>query len=935
MAGHFGVCSRLWLTYVILFLRTVNISLAQPRRRAPTFCQPPQNPPFGVLSGSSTKWYSKWNVKCNIGYSMDSNVPQTTSCQPDGTWSLLQRPCIPDCPLPQNPPFGVLSGSSTGVNAAWSVTCNSGYKIDSSVAHTTYCQRNATWTQLQMPCIPNCQVPRNPHFSELVGSSTITNALWNVTCNLGYHMDASVPQTTVCQRNGQWSPLQMPCIRIALIGHRYCSQTATILKRSAISSFYSWTQAKEMCELNNGRLLTEDAHHAGCTSGLLTAEHIALMNAHNKGVVKTTAGHSHLMKDRVYTVCEFDCLRTAAEDHVASVSPEGNVTCDLGFEDTHNQPVCSLTHIVRPCTPIKCGTPEKPHGGSLSGWNPQTYGSRVIVFCYVGYRANTSVPQQTTCQLNGTWSPLNRPCIPIDCGQPGNPPFGTLSSSNSTTFEAIWHVTCDTGYKANNSVSQTTTCRDNGIWSPLYNPCIVKIGPRTLPSLVVGEARPATTVLTTASSASNSNGMAGLVTKAVTQTHDQTSSGLATKVVTKTHDQTSSGLVTKAITQTHDQTSSSQELRSRPISTTTHWPSHAVSTNRNGTQRAVSNTRDGSRVTQSLSKTKLKLDRDMEKTKDKDAWLLPVVYSGLFVLAIAGIWLLVYLRKRLSLPRAVDDYPFNDSTNGQYSLDVNDSPIGTARSSFKLVTVPETDDCAKDKDDDIMLCEKYQSIMKRSQSLEGTSSCLKGQLEVRTRPDKNDDSYVITYIKHRDIRLPSRSLSLVSGDTLDYGALDELSSNIYKEIPRPKKRGERKAGHVTKCYDNAMPPTSAEEIQVYSAVQKKTHGPTGGESHQSSTTINSDMDSNSSNDSDLGRSVTIRSNVMYQNSKELDSSGNQTIPSNSVSMTAEPEQSDLYVNMMYSDMVPPRHGKKLSLVSEGSWASNAYYPVPQDTGEHN
>eukprot|EP00117_Sycon_ciliatum_P041910 scpid71983/ scgid0858/ len=395
------------------------------------------------------------------------------------------------------------------------------------------------------------------------------------------------------------------------------------------------------------------------------------------------------------------------------------------------------------------------------------------------------------------------------------------------------------------------------------------------------------------------------------------------------------GLVTKAVTQTHDQTSSSQELRSRPISTTSHWPSHEVSTNRNGTQPAVSNTRDGSRVTQSISKTKLKLDMDMEKTKDKDAWLLPVVYSGLFVLAIAGIWLLVYLRKRLSLPRAVDDYPFNDSTNGQYSLDVNDSPIGTARSTFKLVTVPETDDCAKDKDDDIMLCEKYQSIMKRSQSLEGTSSRLKGQLEVRTRPDKNDDSYVVTYIKHRDIRLPSRSLSLVSGDTLDYGALDELSSNIYKEIPRPKKRGERKAGHVTKCYDNAMPPTSAEEIQVYSAVQKKTHGPTGGESHQSSTTINSDMDSNFSNDSDLGRSVTIRSNVMYQNSKELDSSGNQTIPSNSVSMTAEPEQSDLYVNMMYSDMVPPRHGKKLSLVSEGSWASNAYYPVPQDTGEHN
>ena len=119
------------------------------------------------------------------------------------------------------------------------------------------------------------------------------------------------------------------------------------------------------------------------------------------------------------------------------------------------------------CLPIDCGDPGQPLFGRRELSNT-TYQSTVNYTCVNGsYQLMGAATRQ--CLANGSWSESLPSCILIDCGNPESPAFGTVDFFN-TTAGSLAMFYCEEGHRLVGVAQQT--CLDNRTWSGAVPTCV-------------------------------------------------------------------------------------------------------------------------------------------------------------------------------------------------------------------------------------------------------------------------------------------------------------------------------------------------------------------------------------------------------------------------------------------------------------------------------
>ena len=123
--------------------------------------------------------------------------------------------------------------------------------------------------------------------------------------------------------------------------------------------------------------------------------------------------------------------------------------------------------LLPQCLPIDCGNPGEPLFGRRELTNT-TYQSTVNYTCvndsYQLVGANTR-----ECLVNGSWSESLPRCILIDCGFPESPMFGAVDFFNTTVGSLAMYY-CDDGYKLVGT--EQRTCLVNGTWLGIVPSCV-------------------------------------------------------------------------------------------------------------------------------------------------------------------------------------------------------------------------------------------------------------------------------------------------------------------------------------------------------------------------------------------------------------------------------------------------------------------------------
>ena len=120
------------------------------------------------------------------------------------------------------------------------------------------------------------------------------------------------------------------------------------------------------------------------------------------------------------------------------------------------------------CLPVDCGDPGEPLFGRRELTNT-TYRSIVNYTCVNGSYQLVGADTRE-CLVNGSWSESLPSCVLIDCGYPESPMFGAVDVFNMTTVGSLAVYYCKEGYKLVGTIQRI--CLDNGTWLGTVPSCI-------------------------------------------------------------------------------------------------------------------------------------------------------------------------------------------------------------------------------------------------------------------------------------------------------------------------------------------------------------------------------------------------------------------------------------------------------------------------------
>ncbi|XP_071091423.1 sushi, von Willebrand factor type A, EGF and pentraxin domain-containing protein 1-like [Haliotis cracherodii] len=116
---------------------------------------------------------------------------------------------------------------------------------------------------------------------------------------------------------------------------------------------------------------------------------------------------------------------------------------------------------------IDCGQPEV--ASSKVSFAATSYGAIAHYTCLSGYTASPNTTNNTMCTAVGVWQNNTVSCAPVDCGLP---PIRTnaMEEHPATTFGSVANYTCNVGY-INTGTPATATCNENKAWVKAGNEC--------------------------------------------------------------------------------------------------------------------------------------------------------------------------------------------------------------------------------------------------------------------------------------------------------------------------------------------------------------------------------------------------------------------------------------------------------------------------------
>eukprot|EP00117_Sycon_ciliatum_P021173 scpid41949/ scgid3937/ Sushi, von Willebrand factor type A, EGF and pentraxin domain-containing protein 1 len=202
-----------------------------------------------------------------------------------------------------------------------------------------------------------------------------------------------------------------------LTGYHYCRQTGSVLKRISDTSLHSFTDAQHICQKYGGRLLSVAAFNTGCAGTLLKAKERVWIDAFESGTKGQLAYLTGFGKvpfavhtvNPLGVVCEHSCS-IGSGNKIVSISANGNVTCDRGYEYLDTQAACNVKNDAK-CMPKRCPIPAAVDEAYVSGDKWTLYGNTLLVICLKRLDENH---KEFLCTEHGNFStPVT--CRPKNC----------------------------------------------------------------------------------------------------------------------------------------------------------------------------------------------------------------------------------------------------------------------------------------------------------------------------------------------------------------------------------------------------------------------------------------------------------------------------------------------------------------------------------------
>ncbi|XP_048256923.1 uncharacterized protein LOC124140301 isoform X3 [Haliotis rufescens] len=450
-------------------------------------------------TGQSSSVGGSVTYSCYPGFTLSNSA--TISCRNDGTWGPTPTCTIASCsPLSTTLNFGTVTkveGDGTEFGSIVNFTCNAGYQI--SGEPILFCTSSSTWTANVPSCIPlNCPIPRIPHGRLTSTQEAFFGVLRQVTCDSGYRLNTSSSQVT-CGADQMFTNLDtMACEDIDECPGpcaQDCMNTDGSYKCSCRPGYTLNANGRSCddvneCNADNGgcsQVCVNDvgSYKCQCNSGYQLFSMDGQLNytlANNED--GTMAGDIYRFN---HTCVRIQCMDPPPLDNGYILNSRKYyrfedriiMSCNIGFNLIgQSLRICQANGrwngTAPTCSPAICPpvsipgnlktTPSVTPSGSVD------YLGNVNISCNVPGRV--SFLKQRQCLLDPDTKQYKLfgaqlECGVIDCGTPSGVPGAVIPAGIQTTYGTQFQFVCKNQYTKEGTSSlnnDTVQCKSNGYW---------------------------------------------------------------------------------------------------------------------------------------------------------------------------------------------------------------------------------------------------------------------------------------------------------------------------------------------------------------------------------------------------------------------------------------------------------------------------------------
>jgi CUB/sushi domain-containing protein len=441
---------------------------------------------------------------CDSGYAISG--PTTTTCQANGSWSVLQASCIPqDCGVPPTIANANVNAPSTTTGSTATFTCRSGFNQRPSTVRTAACTADGwSFSGTALVCDRvSCGDPEPLPFGSVdTAGGTLFGSTATYACNPGYEL-AGLP-TVTCQASGAWSALGATCVpadcgappavsnatfsaaatttgSVATYSCRagYTQVAGTSRSRTCQATGWQWSGSALLCEpvscdtppgTANGSVATPDGLTFGsravysCDGGYTLS-----------GTTTATCQADRTWSSPPPTCVASDCgsvpvvTNATVDVPFSTTGSTATWTCQNGYTaraETVRTLTCtpigwSWTGTPLACDPVSCGDPGVLANGSVTTPDGRVFGASAVYACNPGYSLNGDPLRP--CLATGSWSATIPTCQALSCGAPAAVANASFSAPATTTGSTAT-FTCNAGYTQRSGTGNAQLCGATG-WS--------------------------------------------------------------------------------------------------------------------------------------------------------------------------------------------------------------------------------------------------------------------------------------------------------------------------------------------------------------------------------------------------------------------------------------------------------------------------------------
>lgn len=438
-------------------------------------CTVLSDPANGNRSATTNGTVTVVTYSCNLGYTLKG--ARTSTCQPDGIWSLPAPTCNA-CTNVTAVSFGSSTLKSNGTTTYAEFSCNAGATLKGDAVAT--CNENGSWSvSLANASCVQCPVLNDPAKGNVTISSNgkVTSAIYS--CSVNFTMTGV--ETLVCQPNGSWSGTPPLCI---------CS-TPEILANGSVSVSADGMTASYACDAffvligASNRTCNKTANKwSGTDPVCYKCQDFSVPSNGSYNI--TTNGTTSLVtySCMIGSTLIGSATRTCQPNGTWSTQAIPNCVSCLQLSNNSSAKVTINSDGLTTTASYRCPAEYVLEGDTLLTCTAQGSWSAKAPLCVCNTPTNitdgtVAVNDQNTatytcdlwfslsgpsvryCLTNGSgWSDSNPVCV--RCSMVSDLANGSSPATTNGTVTIVTY-SCNSGYTLNGT--QTSVCQADGIWS--------------------------------------------------------------------------------------------------------------------------------------------------------------------------------------------------------------------------------------------------------------------------------------------------------------------------------------------------------------------------------------------------------------------------------------------------------------------------------------